>query len=174
MAAAQEVASNATSSYGPTPAMNDTYFTLDIKTTNTSHAMILEHGILHNRVENSDSKITSISAIHVTRWDSDQKECFEYSADGLSEPGFIGNSMTLMSSQMAHESHTCRTYNNDKGYFTIAEVIEAIVDLERVDRPQSEWCGGVNCNHIYFEGLLPGKQKWTDATFYIVYGDLCP
>ena len=39
-------------------------------------------------------------------------------------------------------------------YFTIAEVINAIVDLERVDRPQSEWCGGVNCNHIYFEGLL--------------------
>ena len=95
--------------------MNDTYFTLNIETTKTSHAMILEDGILHNRVEESDSKITSISAIHVTRWDSDQKECFEYSVDGLSQPGFIENSMTLQSSQMAHESHTRRTYNNDKG-----------------------------------------------------------
>lgn len=57
-------------------------------------------------------------------------------------------------------------------YFTIAEVINAIVDLERVDRPQSEWCGGVNCSHIYFEGLLPGSKKWKDAFFYIVYGDL--
>ena len=169
MAAAQEVASNATS-YGPTPAMNETKFTLDIKTTKTSHAMILEHGILHNRVENSDSKITSISAIHVTRWDSDQKECFEYSADGLSQPGFIGNSMTLLSSQMAHESHTCRTYNNDKGYFTIAEVIEKILKFERADRPQSEWLGSVNCNHIYFEGLLPSTLR--KGYFYIVYGDL--
>ena len=75
--------------------------------------------------------------------------------------------MTLETSQMAHESHTCRTYNNDKGYFTIAEVIEKILKFERADRPQSEWLGGVNCNHIYFEGLLPNKRK--DA-FYIVYG----
>ena len=96
MAAAQEVASSATS-YGPTPAMNDINFTLDIETTNTSHhshAMILEQGILYDRVEEPDSKITSISAIHVTRWDSDQKEYFEYSADGLYQPGFIGNSMS--------------------------------------------------------------------------------
>lgn len=73
--------------------------------------------------------------------------------------------MTLKTSQMAHESHTCRTYNNDKGYFTIAEVIDAIVEFERVDRPQSEWLGGVKCNHIYLdEGLLPStlRKVWCE------------
>ena len=38
------------------------------------------------------------------------------------------------------------------------EVVEAVEDFERINRPKSKWFGGVDCNHIFFEGLWRRKS----------------
>ena len=43
--------------------------------------------------------------------------------------------------------------------FTVSEVVKAVEKFERVDRPKSKWFGGIDCHHVFFEGLCPNAEK---------------
>ena len=38
-------------------------------------------------------------------------------------------------------------------YFTVRDILAAVEDVERVARVESEWFGGVDVHHVFFEGL---------------------
>jgi hypothetical protein len=42
--------------------------------------------------------------------------------------------------------------------FTVQELLKAVEDTERQSRPSSEWFGGVDMHHVYFEGIAEGED----------------
>jgi hypothetical protein len=51
-------------------------------------------------------------------------------------------------------------------HFTVREIIDAILVTEKATRGQSEWFGGPDIHHIYFEGIHPQP----DGTFRVYWG----
>jgi hypothetical protein len=45
--------------------------------------------------------------------------------------------------------------------FSIADVAAAIARTEQEARPRSEWFGGVDIHHVFFEGLIWEEEAWT-------------
>ena len=153
---------------GPTEYMNNLNFVLTIATTNTSP----QRGILLNRFEEPDSRITDIVAGAVTVYDRNDNEVYEQTACDLSQAGFYGDKITFFSKRVDQTGKvvdtTKRTYCNKKHYFTAKEMIDNIVKFERVDRPKSSWFGGVDCHHVFFEGMRPDKKL--KGAYHICWG----
>ena len=147
---------------GPTAALQKLSFTLQIETTNTSP----QRGTLLNRFEEPASEITSLHAGALMRYDPSLNEHFELTRDEQAKAGYVGKTLVLKGrSRDGRVVDTTRhTYYNEKGFFTVAEVVALIVEFERIDRPKSLWFGGIDCHHVYFQGLRPDSDG--DA-FYI-------
>lgn len=46
-------------------------------------------------------------------------------------------------------------------WFTVADLIGTIEEVERRSRGASEWFGGIDVHHVYFEGIHPdGRARW--------------
>ena len=146
---------------GPTHALQEKLsFILDIETTNTAPCM----GMLVNRFEEEDSELKALHAGTLRRWDNDAGEHFDLTPEELAEPGFVGKTLTLEAVWKDSESgeivgETRKTYKNERGFFTVKEVVEAVEDFERLDRPKTKWFGGINCHHIFWQGLFPNKKR---------------
>ena len=156
-----------TRSCGPTPKLSSTSFTLDISTTYT----LPQYGLLMNRFEMPDSKIVSLSASTPERYDETLDECFELTNAELREPGFFGKTLSLESVWMDKKNRivdeTHMSFTNRKGYFTVQEVIRKVESFEKEDRPKTKWFGGIDCHHVFFEGLRPNK---TGSAFVVCWG----
>lgn len=50
--------------------------------------------------------------------------------------------------------------------FTVRDLLQAVEDTERQVRGVSEWFGGVDCHHIYYEGL----HLQEDGTYSVFWG----
>ena len=152
----------------PTEYMNNLSFILNVATTNTSP----QRGVLLNRFEEPDSRITGMHAGAVTLYDRNDEEMYEQTARDLSQAGFYGDKVTFFSQWVDRTGKvvdtTKRTYSNKKHYFTAEEMIDNIVKFERVDRPKSSWFGGVDCHHVFFDGLRPDKKL--KGAYHICWG----
>merc|ERR1712070_75643 len=40
-----------------------------------------------------------------------------------------------------------------------AKVVASIEAYERIDRAKTKWFGGVDCHHVFFEGIFPNATK---------------
>ena len=113
---------------GPTPALQDLSFTLRIETTNTAP----QQGILLNRFEEPDSDIASLNASPLQRYDESVDELIELTPDEQAKPGYVGKTLVLESVKETRDgrivSTTREVYKNDKGFFTMAEVVALIVE----------------------------------------------
>ena len=151
---------------GPTPIMRDIEFTLYIETSNTAP----QAGMLLNRFEEADSVITQLHAGPIRKIDRSHSELVELSADEKAQPGFIGKILTLESIWKNDEGHIVDTtrcvYEKSKGFFTVAEVVASVEAYERIDRPKNKWFGGVDCHHVFFEGLFPNANKDAYGIFW--------
>lgn len=152
---------------GPTPALDKLVFTLIIETTNTSPRM----GFLLNRFEEPDSEIVALKAGCLNRFDRNANRLMELTRFEKATPAYVGKTLTLESLWKTRDGRivdsTRRTYKNEFGFFTVAEMVAHVEDFERIDRPKSKWFGGVDCHHIFFEGLRPNGAG--DA-FRILWG----
>ena len=54
----------------------------------------------------------------------------------------------------------------NREHFTVADLLQAIEETERRTRGESEWLGGVDVHHIYFEGIA----KDSDGSWMILWG----
>ena len=134
--------------YGPTLALQRSIFALDLEMTRDY------------------SQVTSVYGGPIMCFDRDHTEDpRDCTSNELSQPGFMGDTMKLVAMYTASsgiEDTRC-TSNNTKGYFTIAEVFDAIVEFERIDRPKT-----ADCNHFFFEGL--GRSINDKEAFVIYWG----
>ncbi|GAB2663226.1 hypothetical protein GCM10027088_47380 [Nocardia goodfellowii] len=51
-------------------------------------------------------------------------------------------------------------------WFTVRDLVTAIAETERRTRQQSQWYGGVDVHHVYFEGIHEGA----DGVWEIYWG----
>ena len=102
---------------------------------------------LVNTCEHPNSRIIRISHSPPRVFDEEQDDFIDATEEDLKQPGFVGNTIVLLS------QNTKRTYRNKKGFFTCKELINKIVNFEKIDRPKTEWFGGVDTSHVFFEGL---------------------
>ena len=130
-----------TRSSGPTPMLRSLNFVVHVETTNTSP----QRGMLLNRFEEPDSEMVSLNAGPLERFDDALNEHIELKRDELKQPGFIGSELPLDSIWKTRDGRTVaetrRTFKTRKGFFTVSEVVKAVEEFERVDRPKSKWNG---------------------------------
>ena len=60
------------------------------------------------------------------------------------------------------ESGEVVSHNAPNGtFFTVQQLLQAVEETERQTRDQSEWLGGVDVHHCYFEGIsLDDDGAW--------------
>jgi hypothetical protein len=148
---------------GPiTKYVKELCFTLKIDTTNTSP----QHGMLMNRFEEPDSRITSINVSPICYYDPSFEDHIEYTKAELKDmPGYTADTMTFKNVWQNMETNeitgsTTKTFKK-KGGFSCWDVIQNIKKFEKLDRPKSKWFGGVDCHHVYYEGIHFNKDKET-------------
>ena len=126
--------------------------TLDIELDESPYT----RGNLSNLFAKPTSKITSMKWSEISLYDND-----EDTHKPLSDSDFaiIGYNKGIIKINEY-------TYEKEKGFFTIGELFDVILDAEKKIRQNSEWFGGIDVHHIFFEGLW--KQK--NGTFKIGWG----
>ncbi len=66
--------------------------------------------------------------------------------------------ITFIESRSQFHQGFTKTFKNSKG-FTVREMFNIIVEFEEEARPLSNWFGGIDAHHIYFEGLREYPDK---------------
>ena len=163
-----------TGTQGPTPYLESLSFELALETSKPQK----KAGKLLNRFEEKDSKLLSVSidSNGVRRWKDDKDDPVECD---LEEKGFVGKKLILCHRYFGTQgvagrcgemiSETVSTITNEVGYFTCGEVIDHILDFEKCDRPKTKWFGGIDCHHIWFEGLGENTGEAGDG-YHVCWG----
>jgi hypothetical protein len=142
-------------------------FVLRVETTNTS----LQQGMLLNRSEEPTSAIVSLHAGPLERFDRALNEQVQLTRDEVNQPGFIGSSLSLESVLKTRDgriaAETRRTYNTQKRFFTVGEVVKVVEKFERIHRPKTSWIGDIDCHHVFFEGLRSNAER---SAFRVCWG----
>ena len=147
-----------------TEAIRRLSFVLDIETTNTAP----QRGMLLNRFEEPDSRIVNINIGEVTYYDKDLDDSVVLTKAELKKmPGYTADTMTFQNTwkikepgQKPSKVTTTKTFEK-KGGFSCWDVIQRIKVFEGLDRPNSMWFGGVDCHHVFYEGIYFNKDKKT-------------
>lgn len=125
-------------------------FSLEIETTNT----LPNNGPLLNRFEAPDSRIKRIRAVGPGYYDSAQEDHIPYTLEQLKDmPGYTADRMVLIND----ETKFVKVFIKEGG-FSCLDVIKNIVAFEKRDRPNTEWFDGIDCHHIYYEGMRYDKK----------------
>jgi hypothetical protein len=72
----------------------------------------------------------------------------------LDAVAFRGSSIRLQSEDGDIISHDAP----NGSFFTVRELLRAVEETERRTRAQSEWLGGIDVHHVFFEGIHPGED----------------
>ena len=143
-----------------TELMKQCHFNLNITTTNPFPTVMRESV----KVEPENSEITSIErgGVYIIR---DGCGCcnntYFVKEATLGEEGFTGGSFTLRQNFPMSGTSVVKTYTSDTGKFRIRNVIDAIMDFERLARPKRMYLCGVDVNSIEFVRL----HKNTDNSY---------
>jgi hypothetical protein len=109
---------------------------------------------LLNHCENPKSSIIGIShteLIDFDKHDSYKHELLKLTEEELNQTGFIGDEITVSDGNRGGDTEI--TYLSKDGQFTVLELVKVIVEFEKVARSNSDWFGGVDTHHRFFEGI---------------------
>jgi hypothetical protein len=84
----------------------------------------------------------------------DTEEFLPLTAAELDALAFRANSIPLRSEDGEVILHAAP----NGSHFTVRELLRAVEETERRTRANSEWFGGVDVHHLYFEGIHPGED----------------
>lgn len=85
-------------------------------------------------------------------------------ADELDAVAFRDGSIRLRSEDGEVVAHAAP----NGSFFTVRELLRAVEETERQTRAQSEWLGGVDVHHVFFEGIHPDEEE--DGVWEINWG----
>lgn len=111
-------------------------------------------GNLDNVRATPDAKIATLKL--TAEVFNEESETFrDLTAEELQSVAFRAAQITLRG-----ESGETVTHNAPNGnFFTVQELLNAVAETERQSRDQSEWFGGVDVHHVYFEGIHPDEEE---------------
>lgn len=86
---------------------------------------------------------------------NDEAETFRpLTSEELDSVAFRGASIRLRSEEGEAVSHAAPNGQ----FFTVRQLLAAVEETERQTRAQSEWLGGVDVHHVFFEGVHQGEE----------------
>ena len=88
----------------------------------------------------------------------------DLTADELHSVAFRGAQITLRGESGGMVTHEAPNAE----FFTVQQLLNAVAETERQSRDQSEWLGGVDVHHVYFEGIHPDEDE--DNVWAIYWG----
>lgn len=116
-------------------------------------------GNLQNLRASPAARITRLE-LQAEVYEPDTEEFRPLTPEEYDAVAFRGGSIRLRSEDGEPVLH--RAPNGS--YFTVRDLLRAVEETERQTRGQSEWLGGIDVHHIFFEGIEP-----TDGDVWEIY-----
>ncbi|XAL99379.1 hypothetical protein OT109_17585 [Phycisphaeraceae bacterium D3-23] len=105
-------------------------------------------GNLDNVRSNSGTEIKSIKLVAEV-FDQGSETFRDLTNEEVQSVAFRARSIMLRG-----EGGTAVTHHAANGeFFTVQELLDAVVVTEKQSRGSSEWLGGIDVHHVYFEGI---------------------
>lgn len=76
-------------------------------------------------------------------------------SEELQSVAFRGARITLRGESGDTVTHTAP--NGE--FFTVQQLLDAVVETERQSREQTEWFGGIDIQHVFFEGISEEEEN---------------
>ncbi len=108
---------------------------------------------LSNLRASPEARVVSL-ALRAELFNPDTEEFRPLTPDELDAVAFRGGSIRLRSED-GEEVVSHDAVNGS--YFTVRELLRAVEETERRTRGRSEWLGGVDVHHVFFEGIELGE-----------------
>ena len=161
---------------GPTDVLDEIHFVLDVGITDR-RGRIVSH-----RENTRNTELTSLDAVGIWRGNQEASEtrsgqCYQpfkwdLTPEDKSAPGFIGEVLKLYGAggpgahrraMKFYPNHLNPNHLSLPPFFTVAEVIEIIVQFERIDRAEAHALGdhSHSLDHIFFDGLVRSGDGWS-------------
>jgi hypothetical protein len=105
-------------------------------------------GNLSNLRASPEAHIASLK-LRAEVFNPETKEFRPLTQSELDAVAFRGSSIRLRSEGGEVVSHDAP----NGAFFTVRELLQAVEETERRTRAQSEWLGGVDVHHVFFEGI---------------------
>ena len=121
-----------------------------------------QHGMLLNSFVKPGVQIKDMELTRPEKYDESTDEFIELTKKELDKIEYPFQEITIKS----FNENKIKFKSKSKKGFTVRELIECIKDVENIARPESEWFGGIDAHHIFFEGL--GKIR--DGIYEIYWG----
>lgn len=107
------------------------------------------HLIMNITTDRERKQIKDMTIEEIQKYDKKTDEMNDLTKEELSHIEYPFSTITLKSFNENEITFDADTANG----FTVKELIECIKDVENIARPESNWLGGIDIDHIYFEGL---------------------
>ena len=118
---------------------------------------------LLNQRATPDARITSLS-LKPEFYDPETDDFRPLTSAELESLAFEGKSIKLRS----ESGHVVEHQAPDGEFFTVRQLLAAVEETERQTRDRSEWLGGVDVHHCFFEGIHPDEED--DDVWEIYWG----
>lgn len=133
--------------------------TLDIKLSEETESI----GGLLNQKATPEAKITKMSLSLIVRPEDDDDDNRSLTKDELNMIVFYDVDLIMLNGQDYHSDtmtsvrHFIEHEANKSRTFTIKDLIKCVLKTEKKTRKDTEWFGGIDVHHIYFEGITKSK-----------------
>jgi hypothetical protein len=111
-------------------------------------------GLLNLRAS-ADAKVTRL-LLRAEVFEDETGQFRPLTSQELDAVAFRGKTIKLRSECSKNGTFVSHDASNGE-YFTVRQLIKAVEKTERQTRRQSEWLGGVDVHHIFFEGIHRAK-----------------
>lgn len=118
-------------------------------------------GKLENVRATPQAKVKSLR-LAAEVFNRDAKNFRELTPDELQSIAFRGSKITLR----GESGHTVTHEAPNGEFFTVQDLLNAVAETERQTRDESRWFGGVDVQHVFFEGIHQGS----DGVWEIYWG----
>ena len=116
---------------------------------------------LMNLVASPEARLKDLRLVP-TLFNEETNEFRPLTAEELQSTAFEGPEITLLGESQIPITHRAP----DGTRFTVQELLQAITETERQTREQTEWFGGIDVQHVHFEGL----EEQPDSQWLICWG----
>lgn len=105
----------------------------------------------------STAKIKNIKLINIYEIDFNTYDNLKISKEKMNEETYYCSQLTLMGRARIPVMHKAP---NGK-FFTLKDVISAVEETEKQTREHTEWFGGIDVHHVFFDGISEeGQIYW--------------
>ncbi|WP_425399697.1 hypothetical protein [Aeoliella sp.] len=110
---------------------------------------------LANEAATPEAKIVSLKL--VAEWfEEDSSEFRPLTEEELNRTAYVGPTIKLGADSRNVVEHEAPNGES----FTVRELLKAVEETERQERSNTEWFGGVDVHHVFFEGLYEENGVW--------------